>query len=168
MITFSDSSWNDCIDTGRSTGGHITFIQGGAIDYGSHLPVPVAMSSGEAEYISAAVACMRASHLRMLIYDLKYLCSKDYDGDNMDYDPAKIIIDNEAAISMARCNKDTAGNRHVARRFHYVRQGTALNEHKFHWISTKHQLADVLTKVGSNSKFKALWEILLHDNDTSE
>ena len=71
-------------------------------------------------------------------------------------------------VSVARCDKDTAGNRHVARRFHHVRQGTALNEHKFHWMSTKHQLADVLTKVGSNSKFKALWEILLHDNDTSE
>ena len=86
----------------------------------------------------------------------------------MEYDPAKIIIDNGAAISMAKCNKDAAGNRHVARRFYYVRQGTALNEHKFHWISTKYQLADVLTKVGSNSKFKSLWEILLHDNSTSD
>ena len=103
VITFSDSSWNDCIDISRSNGGHITSIQGGAVDYGSHLSVPVAtMSSGEAEYISAAVACMRASHLRMSIYDLKYLCSEDYDGDNMEYDPAKIIIDNEAAISMAK------------------------------------------------------------------
>ena len=146
----------------------MTFIQGGAVDYGSHLPVPVAMSSGEAEYISAVVAYMRASHLRMLIYDLKYLCSEDCDGDNMEYDPAKIIIDTEATISMAKCNKDTARNRHVARRFHYVRQSTALNDHKFHWISTKHRLADVLTKVGSNSKFKSLWEILLQDNNTSD
>ena len=48
VITFCNSSWNDCVDTGRSTGGHITFIQGGSIDYGSHLPVPVAMLSGEA------------------------------------------------------------------------------------------------------------------------
>ena len=62
-LTFSDSSWNDCKDTGRSTGGYLTLCQGGAIDYGSHLPVPVAMSSGEAEYIAAAIACMRASHL---------------------------------------------------------------------------------------------------------
>ena len=60
---FSNSSMNDCIDTGRSIGGYIALSQGGAVDYGSHLPVPVAMSSGEAEYISAAVACMRASHL---------------------------------------------------------------------------------------------------------
>ena len=57
---FSNSSWNDCIDTVRSTGGYIALSQGGAVDYGSHLPVPVAMSSGEAEYISAAVACMMA------------------------------------------------------------------------------------------------------------
>ena len=72
-LTFSDSSWNDCIDTGRSTGGYISIKQGGPVDYGSHLPVPVAMSSGEAEYIAAAVACMRSSHLRMLNYDLRHL-----------------------------------------------------------------------------------------------
>ena len=168
VITFTDSSWNDCIDTGRSTGGNVTFNQGGAVDYGSHLPVPVAMSSGEAEYISAAVACMRASHLRMLTYDMRFLGSENYDGDNMNCEPARIIIDNEAAIAMAKCNKDTAGNRHVARRFHYVRQGTALNEHQFHWIGTKYQLADVLTKVGSNASFKPLWDILLYDIESSE
>ena len=130
-ITFSDSSWNDCVDTGRSTGGYISLLQGGAVDYGSHLPVPVAMSSGEAEYIAAAVACMRASHLRMLIYDLQNMCSRDYNHTEIKQPPAKIIIDNEAAIAMATCNKDTAGNRHVARRYHYVRQGTSLKEHTF-------------------------------------
>ena len=79
IVMFSDSSWNDCADTGRSTGGYIPLNQGGAVNYGSHLPVPVAMSSGEAEYISASVACMRASHLRMLIYNLKFLGSNTYD-----------------------------------------------------------------------------------------
>ena len=65
------------------------------------MPIPVAMSSGEAEYISAAAVCMRASHLRMLIHDLKYLGIPKYDGDNMNYEPTKINIDNEAAIFMA-------------------------------------------------------------------
>ena len=37
------------------------------------------MSSGEAEYISAEVAHMRASHLRMLIYDLRCMGSDNYD-----------------------------------------------------------------------------------------
>ena len=160
-ITFSDSSWNDCIDTGRSTGGYISSLQGGVVDYGSHLPVPVAMSSGEAEYIAAAVACMRASHLRMLIYDLKHMSSKDYNTIDVPHPPAKIIIDNEAAIAMATCNKDTAGNRHVARRYHYVRQGTSLKEHTFSWIGTKHQLADILTKPGTPKTFSHLWNLIL-------
>ena len=165
ILTFSDSSWNDCIDTGRSTGGNCTIVQGGPVDHSSHLPIPVAMSSGEAEYISAAAACMRASHLRMLNYDLRYLGTTEYDGNNIKSQPAKIIIDNEAAICMAKCNKDTAGNRHVARRFHYVRQGTVLKEHEFQWINSKFQLADILTKVGTKASFNHLWSLVLHNDE---
>ena len=80
---------------------------------------------------------MRASHLQMLTYDLKYVGTPKYDGDNLDYEHVKIIIDNEAVICMAKCHKDTAQNRHVAWRYHYVRQDTALKEDKFEWIVTK-------------------------------
>ena len=74
IVTFIDSSWNDCVDTSRSTVCNISINQGGAADYSSHLPLPVAMSSGEADYIiSAAVACMKARHLRRLVYDLRFL-----------------------------------------------------------------------------------------------
>ena len=78
-------------------------------------------------------------------------------------EPARIIIDNEAAISMAKCNKDTAENRNVARRYHHVQQGTALQERKFEWIGTKFQLADPLTKPGSVTTFMELWKHILHD-----
>ena len=89
-------------------------IQAGAVDYGSYLPVPVVMSSGDAEYISAAVACIHASHMRMLIYDLKFLGTKEYNRNEPVDESDTIIIDNEAAISMVTCNKDTAGNCHIA------------------------------------------------------
>ena len=72
--------------------------------------------------------------------------SKSYDGDTLKCEPSRIIVENEVAISMARCNKDTAENRHVARKYHYVRQSTTLKEHVFDWIGTKNQLADILTK----------------------
>ncbi len=45
----------------------------------------------------------------MLEYDLKNLGSESYDVNNPIYEPSRIIIDNEAAIPMAKCNKDTAG-----------------------------------------------------------
>ena len=139
-------------------------MQWGPVDHNSHLLIPVAMSSGEAKYISAAAACMRASHLWMFTYDLKYLGTPKYDGDNLDYEPAKIIIDNEAAICMAKYNKDTARKRHVVQRFHYVVQGTALKEHMFEWIGTKFQLADILIKVGNRPSFGHLWSLILHED----
>ena len=59
--------------------------------------------------------------------------------------------------------KDTAGNRFVARRYHYVCQGTALNEYKFEWIGTKFQQADLLTKPGTPEIFGHLSSIQLLD-----
>ena len=44
-MAFSDSSWQDCPDTGRSTGAYIIFYQGGPNDHCTHIPGPVAQSS---------------------------------------------------------------------------------------------------------------------------
>ena len=45
LMYFSDSSWKDCPDTGRSTGAYIIFYQGGIIDHITHVPGPVSRSS---------------------------------------------------------------------------------------------------------------------------
>ena len=50
LMDFSDSSWQDFSDTGRSTGAYIIFYQGGTIDHVTHVPGPVAQSSAESEY----------------------------------------------------------------------------------------------------------------------
>ena len=52
--------------------------------------------------------------LEMLMYDLRFLGSEKYNGDDMDHYPDKIITDNEAAIFMAKWNKVTAENIHVS------------------------------------------------------
>ena len=38
LMDFSDSSWQDFPDTGRSTGAYIFFYHGGTIFTGSHVP----------------------------------------------------------------------------------------------------------------------------------
>ena len=64
---------------------------------------------------------------------------------------------------MSKCNKDPAVNRHVARIYHYVHQGTSLNKHKFEWIGSKLQLASTLTKPGTPGTFGYLWSFQLTD-----
>jgi len=125
MVTFTDASWQDCTDTGRSTCGRISFFHGGAIDHASYMPVPVAMSSGEAEYLGAAGAAIAAAHLRMLWYDFKCLgTSSTYSIELMEKEPPSLImVDNEAAIATSASEKDTSRTRHILRRFHYVSRG---------------------------------------------
>ena len=70
LMAFSDSSWQDCPDTGRSTVKYIIFYQGGPIDHGTHVQGPVSQSSAENEYNAACAAGMALSHFRMLINEL--------------------------------------------------------------------------------------------------
>ena len=45
LMAFYDSSCQDCTDTGRRTEAYMIFYQGGPIDHGTHVPVPVSKSS---------------------------------------------------------------------------------------------------------------------------
>ena len=38
LMYFYHYNWQDCPDTGRSTGAYIIFYQGGPIDHGTHVP----------------------------------------------------------------------------------------------------------------------------------
>ena len=40
FMNLSGYIWNDCPETGRSTGAYIIFYQGGQINHGTHVPGP--------------------------------------------------------------------------------------------------------------------------------
>ena len=68
LMAFSDSSWQYFPETGRSIGAYIIFYQGGPIDHGTHVPVPVAQSSAESEYNAEYTAGMALAYFIMLIH----------------------------------------------------------------------------------------------------
>ena len=111
LMDFYDSSWQDCPDTGRSTGAYIVFYQCGPIDHITHVPGPVAKSSAESEYNSACTAGMALAHFRMLINELlnedPYMVRKE---------TPLIVLDSKSAMCMAKNGKDTKHTRHIARR----------------------------------------------------
>ena len=72
LMDFSDSSWQDCPYTGRSTGSYIKFYQGGPIDHGTHVTWLVAQSSAESDYNAELTAGMTLAHFRMLIHKFLY------------------------------------------------------------------------------------------------
>ena len=123
-MAFSDSSWQDCPDTGRSTGEYIIFYQGGPIDHGVHVPGPVAKSSAESEYNAACTAGMALAHFRMLIHELL-----NKDPDIIPQEALLIVLDSKSAICMAKNGKDTKHTRHIARKMSFVRNGEKFKMH---------------------------------------
>ena len=69
-MALSDSSWQDCPDTGMSAGEYIIFYQGGTIDHGTPVPGPVYHSSAEMDYNTALTPGMDLEHFKMLIHEL--------------------------------------------------------------------------------------------------
>ena len=135
---------------------------GGAVDWGTNVPVPVAMSSGESEYLGTANCCMIAAYFRMLMYDTIHLGTEEHSVESMDEAPSSLVVmDSQAAIWMAAADRDTQRTRHISRRFHFVREGVARQQHSLVWIGTKSMVADILTKCGSAVAFTHLWALVL-------
>ena len=127
-MDFSDSSWQDFPVTGISTGAYIIFYQGGPIDHGTHVPVPVAQSSAESEYNAACTAGLALAHFRMLIHELL-----NKDPDIVPEEAPLIVLDSKSAMCMAKNGKDTKHTRHIARIMHFVSNGEKCKMHKIDW-----------------------------------
>ena len=56
LMNFSDSSWQDFPDNGRSTGAYTIFYKGGTIEHSTHVPGLVSQSSTESEYNAECTA----------------------------------------------------------------------------------------------------------------
>ena len=140
-MAFSDSSWQDCPYTGRSTGAYIIFYQGGPIDHGKHVPGPFAQSSAESENNAACTSGMALKHFRMLIHELL-----NKDPDIVPKESPLIVLDSKSDMCMAKNGKDTRHTRHIARRMHFVRNGEKCKMHKIDWGEGGLQLADIGTK----------------------
>ena len=140
-MAFSGSSWQDCPDTGRSTGAYIIFYQGGPIDHGTHVPGPVAKSSTESEYNAECTTGMDLAHFRMLVHELL-----NEDPDMFPKEAPLIVLDSKSAMYIAKNGRDTKHTRHIARRMHSVRIGDKCKMHKIEWCEGGMYLAYIGTR----------------------
>jgi hypothetical protein len=114
IIAVSDSSFDDCPDTHRSTGGYMIHWQGGVVEGVSIMPPVLSVSVGEAEYCTAALAVMATSFHRKVYNEF---IGRDAD------EPLTVALglDSKAAIDIAMSPRETKKTKHIKRRYHYLR-----------------------------------------------
>lgn len=148
---YCDASFLTDGDDSKSISGNIIFIGGQPILSESKKQRIVATSAMEAEYCALFPCVKNVMWIRNIMTEIGY----ENEG------PTTIYEDNSAAKLCAESTKVTKRNRHIKLRFHYTRHQVEQKQIKIEWISTKEQVADILTKNLCRFQFEKLRAMLL-------
>ncbi|KAL0726856.1 hypothetical protein Bca4012_022949 [Brassica carinata] len=146
---FSDSDYAGDLDKKRSTSGYVFTVGDNVVSWKSRLQPVVALSTTEAEYIALTEAVKEAIWLKGLLEDF-----------GVKQGPISIWCDSQSAICLSKNNVFHERTKHVAKRYHFIRdiiEDKVVDVLKIH---TSRNPADILTKVVPVSKFNAALEML--------
>jgi hypothetical protein len=105
----------------------------------------VALSTVEAEYIAAGHCCAQLLWMRQTLRDYGYKLSK-----------VPLLCDNESSIRMADNPVEHSRTKHIAIRYHFLRDHQQRGDIEIAYVSTKEQLADIFTKPLDEKTFTKL------------
>jgi hypothetical protein len=105
----------------------------------------VALSTVEAEYIAAGHCCAQLLWMRQTLRDYGYKLTK-----------VPLLCDNESAIRMADNLVEHSRTKHIAIRYHFLRDHQQTGDIEIAYINTKDQLADIFTKPLDEQSFNKL------------
>lgn len=132
---FSDADHGGDCTTGRSTTGVVCRYAGGAISWLSQRQASVAISTTEAEIVAASEGARELVWLKRVLKALTTLkCTPS------------LSVDNEAAVRLSYNPEFHKRTKHIRIRHFFVRELVAKEEITVKRISTKDQIADVMTK----------------------
>lgn len=129
----------------KSTSGYVFKLFNNSVLWASRKQQTVALSTTEAEYVSACMASKEALWLHKLITDMKIEVPL----------PLEIFEDNQGAIFISK-NPETRLSKHIAVKLFFLRDLVEEGKLKLTYIRSEEQLADVLTKALPAPKFNIL------------
>ncbi|CAJ2663624.1 unnamed protein product [Trifolium pratense] len=146
LIGYSDSDWCGDITDRRSTSGYVFKFNNAAISWCTKKQAVTALSSCEAEYIAGTFAACQAIWLNSVMIEIKCEPVK----------PLILRIDNKSAISLAKNPISHGRSKHIATRFHFIREQVTNGMIEVQYCPTEVQLADGFTKAVKLDRFEFL------------
>jgi len=123
-------------ETCKSVSGYIFMLAGAPISWTSSTQPVVAMSSMESEYIAACAATQEAMWLKSILEELGFGCTR----------PIIVQEDNKSTIEFSEHPGNHRKNKHIQRRFHYVREQVQAGNVRLKHCKGSDNVADIFTK----------------------
>lgn len=146
LAGYSDSDYANCLDTRRSVMGYSYNLGLGAISWASRKQKTVSLSSCEAEYIAVSEAGKEGTWLRQLLSGLHIALPS----------ATRLACDNNGAVSLAGDPAFHARVKHIDVRHHHIRQLVDSGTIHLHRVSSRDNVADILTKALPPTDFRRL------------
>jgi hypothetical protein len=147
---YVDADWGSNPNGRKSQSGYLFTLCGGVISWASKKQSVVALSSTEAEYVAASLACQEAVWLRVLLEDISFVQNK----------PTMIKEDNQGAIALSKNPKYHPRTKHIDIKHHFIRDKVAKKEVVLDYCPTEEMLADLLTKPLGKTTFQRFRELM--------
>jgi hypothetical protein len=144
LIGFCDADWAGSEDDNKSTSGYAFSFGIGVFSWSSMKQNTIALSTAEAEYVSASEATAQAIWLRFVLDDLG----------EMQAEVTPLFCDNMSAISMARNPIFHQRTRHINRKYHFIREALQEGVINIQFCRSEEQLVDIFTKALPKDRFK--------------
>jgi hypothetical protein len=106
---------------------------------------PLGLTTAEAEYIVAGHCCAQLLWMKQTLRDCGYKLTK-----------VPLLCDNESAILMADNPIEHSRTKHIAIRYHFLRDYQQRVDIEIAYVSTKEQLTDIFTKPLDEKTFTKL------------
>ncbi|KAM1157601.1 hypothetical protein ACFX2B_027946 [Malus domestica] len=112
LVGFCDSDWSGSEDDMKSTSGYAFTFGNGVFSWSSVKQQCVALSTAEAEYISASEATAQATWLRFVLEDFG----------EMQTVATPLNCDNTSAIAITKNHIFHQKTKHINRRYHFIKE----------------------------------------------
>nr|GEX38072.1 copia protein [Tanacetum cinerariifolium] len=135
LTGFSDADYAGCKDTFKSTSGGAQFLGEKMVSCSSKKQDCMELSIAEAKYVSLSTCCAQVIWIQTQLMNYGFHFNK-----------ILIYYDSKSAIAIS-CNPvQHSRTKHIAVRYHFIKEHVEKGTIKLYFVKTDNQLADLFTK----------------------